>query len=54
LYFACHADNALAEDDDVSTTVTEDGRLGWSDGNGPPEVNRIHHPEELLEGPDEG
>jgi hypothetical protein len=49
LFFACPADNTRAEDDDVSTTVTEGGRLAWSDGTGPPEVNRIHHPEELLD-----
>jgi hypothetical protein len=49
LFFACPADNTRAEDDDVWTTVTEDGRLAWSDGTGPPEVNRIHHPEELLD-----
>lgn len=53
LYFACGADNAVAEEDDVRTTVTRDGRLAWSDGTGPPEVNRIHHPEELLDGPAE-
>jgi hypothetical protein len=52
LYFACHPDNARAEDDDISTTVTEDGRLAWSEGNGPPEVNRFHHPEELLDDDD--
>ena len=24
------------------------GRLAWRDGTGPPRVNRIHHPDELL------
>jgi len=27
LYFACGSDNAFAEEGDVSTTVTEGGRL---------------------------
>ena len=30
--------------------VTENGRLGWTDGTGPPEVNHAHHPDELLRG----
>lgn len=50
LFFACGADNARAEDEDVSTVVTEDGRLAWSVGTGPPAVNLLHHPEELLRG----
>lgn len=49
LHFACHPDNARAEDDDISTSVTEGGRLAWSEGNGPPGLNRFHHPEELLD-----
>jgi hypothetical protein len=52
LFFACGADNARAEDDDITTTVTDHGRLAWTDGTGPPEVNRIHHPEELLDDDD--
>ena len=24
------------------------GRLAWTDGTGPPETNRLHHPKELL------
>ncbi len=27
-----------------------DGRLGWTDGTGPPEINHAHHPDELLRG----
>jgi Domain of unknown function (DUF222) len=49
LFFACGGDNARAEDDDVSTTVTEDGRLAWSHGADPPQVNRLHHPEEWFD-----
>ncbi len=52
LFFACGAHNARAEDDDVSTTVTEDGRLAWSEGTGPPRINHLHHPEELLDDDD--
>ncbi|MDG5485943.1 HNH nuclease, partial [Mycolicibacterium gadium] len=30
------------------TTITDTGRLAWTDGTRPPEVNHAHHPEELL------
>jgi len=30
--------------------VTASGRLGWTDGSGPPEINHAHHPDELLRG----
>lgn len=32
-----------------STTVTDDGRIAWSDGTGPPRTNAVHHPERLLD-----
>jgi hypothetical protein len=48
LFFACGPDNQAEADGKYQTTVTEKGRLGWSDGTDPPQVNRIHHPEELL------
>ena len=32
----------------LQTKVTDTGRLAYSDGTGPPEVNLAHHPEELL------
>ena len=32
------------------TTVTDTGRLAWTDGTRPPEINHAHHPEELLRG----
>jgi hypothetical protein len=36
----------------LRTEVTDSGRLGWTDGTGPPEVNHTHHPDELFrEGP---
>jgi hypothetical protein len=49
LYFACTPDHTEVTCGHLSTTVTEDGRLAWSDGTGPPRVNRFHHPEELLD-----
>jgi hypothetical protein len=48
LYFACAPDHAEATCGRVTTTVTAEGRLAWSDGDGPPRVNRIHRPDELL------
>ena len=26
------------------------GRLAWTDGTTPPDINHVHHPEELLHG----
>jgi hypothetical protein len=53
LYFACGtSDHPAATRGEYTTTVTEQGRLAWSDGTGPPRINRIHHPEELLGGED--
>jgi len=49
LYFACAPDHTEATLGHVTTTITADGRLAWSDGTGPPRVNRIHHPDELLD-----
>ena len=48
LYFGCGGHHKGASDGVYETTVTEDGRLAWSNGVDPPEINRIHHPEELL------
>lgn len=49
LYFSCAPDHSEATDGTVTTTVTDEGRLAWSDGTGPPRVNRIHRPDELLD-----
>ena len=49
LYFGCGDDHTMATDGTYSTTVTEDGRLAWSNGTGPPRVNDVHHPERLLD-----
>ena len=48
LFFACGPSNRAAADGTYTTHITDDGRLAWTDGTGPPEINRLHHPEELL------
>lgn len=50
LYFACGPDHAMASLGELHTEVVDGGRLGWTDGTGPPEVNHAHHPDELLRG----
>jgi hypothetical protein len=47
-FFACTPDHATATRGDMHTTITDNGRLGWTDGTGPPEINHAHHPDELL------
>ncbi len=49
LHFACPPDHKLVTDGHASTTVTPDGRLAWSIGDGTPRINRIHHVDELLD-----
>jgi len=50
LYFACGPDHGMASRGELHTTVTASGRLGWTDGSGPPAINHAHHPDELLRG----
>jgi hypothetical protein len=50
LFFACAPDHGLATSGHQQTTVTDTGRLAWTDGTKPPEINHAHHPEELLRG----
>jgi hypothetical protein len=50
LFFACSPDHKLVTDGHYQTTVTDAGRLAWTDGTRPPEINHAHHPEELLHG----
>ena len=50
LFFACPPDHKLITDGHYRTTVTDTGRLAWTDGTRPPEINHAHHPEELLRG----
>jgi hypothetical protein len=47
LFFACGPHHSLISQR-RRRTQPKRGRLAWSDGTGPPEVNRIHHPDELL------
>ena len=49
LYFLCGCDHGMASRGESQTRVV-DGRLGWTDGSGPPEINHAHHPDELLRG----
>jgi len=50
LFFGCGGDHGMATAGELHTEVTASGRLGWTDGSGPPEINHAHHPEELLHG----
>jgi Domain of unknown function (DUF222) len=50
LYFLCGCDHGMVSRGEAQTVVTEQGRLGWTDGTGPPEINHAHHPDELLRG----
>ena len=50
LFFACDCDHDGASRGDWHTVVTDSGRLGWTNGSGPPQINHAHHPEELLRG----
>ncbi len=48
LFFACGPDHTLLSKGLLQTKVTDTGRLAWTDGTGPPEINLAHHPDELL------
>jgi hypothetical protein len=48
LFFDCEPDHALITKGLLQTKVTDTGRLAYSDGTGPFEVNLAHHPDELL------
>lgn len=50
LFFACGSDHGAVGRGEWRTVVAGNGRLGWSDGHGPPQVNLAHHPDELLRG----
>jgi len=50
LFFACGPDHKLITDGHYQTSITHTGRLAWTDGTKPPEINHAHHPEELLRG----
>ena len=48
LFFDCGPDHSLVTKGLLQTKVTDTGRLAYTDGTGPPEINFAHHPEELL------
>jgi hypothetical protein len=50
LHFACCPNHGMASRGELRTQVMKNGRLGWTDGTGPPEINHAHHPDELLRG----
>lgn len=47
-FFGCGPHHKLVTDGHLETTVTDDGRLAWSNGTDPPQINRIHHDDERL------
>jgi hypothetical protein len=53
LYFACGGDHGPATRGEQHTTVTDQGRLAWTNGTGPPRINHLHHPDELLDDNDD-
>src|SRR6201993_62269 len=52
LFFACESHHGLISQRRRRTKIKR-GRLAWTDGTKPPDVNRIHHPHELLRSDDE-
>ncbi|MET0896506.1 MAG: DUF222 domain-containing protein, partial [Mycobacterium sp.] len=48
LHFGCGSHHKGATRGVYQTSVTEAGRLAWSDGTRPPEINHVHHADELL------
>lgn len=50
LFFACGSDHRAVSRGEWRTVVADNGRLGWTDGTGPPGINHAHHPDELLRG----
>jgi hypothetical protein len=50
LFFACAPSHKLITEGHYHTEVIDTGRLAWTDGTAPPDINHAHHPEELLHG----
>ena len=48
LFFACGPDHHELTTGRWHTIVTDTGRLAWTNGTRPPEINHAHHPDELL------
>jgi hypothetical protein len=47
-FFGCGPDHTLATKGVMTTTITDTGRLAWTNGVDPPAINHAHHPDELL------
>ena len=50
LFFPCGPDHGLLTSGHYRAEVTDTGRLVWTDGTQPPDINHGHDPEELLHG----
>ncbi|WP_264000316.1 HNH endonuclease signature motif containing protein [Mycolicibacillus trivialis] len=50
LHFACGPHHGAITRGTQHTIVTQNGRLGWTNGTTPPQTNHAHHPDELLHG----
>jgi hypothetical protein len=50
LFFACPPDHGLVTTGHYHTEATDTGRLAWTEGTQPPDINHAHHPDELLHG----
>ena len=54
LFFACGPDHRALTDARMHTTITNTGRLAWTDTtttpHPTPQINHAHHPDELLHG----
>src|SRR6478736_3480506 len=50
LFFACGPGHKRVTDGHYHTSLTDTGRLAWTDGTTPPDINHAHHPEQLLHG----
>jgi hypothetical protein len=48
LFFACGPDHARVTNGHCQTLITDTGRLAWTNGTTPPQINHAHHPDELL------
>ncbi len=48
LFFACGPDHKLLTTGHWNAAVADTGRLAWTNGESPPQINNTHHPEELL------
>jgi Domain of unknown function (DUF222) len=48
LHFGCGGHHGGVTKGIYHTSLTDTGRLAWTDGTTPPTINHIHHPEELL------